>query len=209
MKKSLFFLLLCMLFSNTAGAGLVITEVMQNPAAVSDANGEWFEIFNSGPNSLDLDGFEFSDNGTNSFTITGSLVIASGDYLVLGRNSDSATNGGINVDYEYSGGFTLANGDDEIVISFNNVEYDRIEYDGGTAWPQPTGSSEGASMMLIGTDAGIDNNIGSNWQLSTMGIGNGDFGTPGFGSFSAVPEPTSLAYGMLALTTLTLRRRRR
>ena len=83
---------------------LVINEIIQNPAAVSDTNGEWLELFNPTADAIDIDGFTLRDDGTDSHVIDngGPLVIAAGGYLVLGRDDDFATNGGVIVDYQYS-----------------------------------------------------------------------------------------------------------
>ncbi|THH38371.1 ExeM/NucH family extracellular endonuclease [Aliishimia ponticola] len=156
-------------------AQIVISEVMQNPSAVSDADGEWFELFNAGDSTVDLNGWTVSDNDSDSFVIDngGPLLIAPGAYLVLGNNGDTATNGGVAVDYAYSGMF-LSNGADELVLTDTLArEVDRIEWDGGTAWPDPNG----ASMALI--DTGAENNDGANWTTSDTAYGDGDLGTPG------------------------------
>ncbi|MFZ9937134.1 MAG: Ig-like domain-containing protein [Luteolibacter sp.] len=165
----------------TTGDGLVpvlvINEVMQDPSAVGDSAGEWFEIYNPGASAVDINGWTISDNGTDSHVINnaGPLEVPAGGYLVLGNNSDFATNGGVNVAYSYGSSFFLSNNDDELVLtdSFAN-EIDRIEWDGGTLWPDPTG----ASMAL--SDPALDNNDGSNWfEEATFRYGAGDFGTPG------------------------------
>jgi len=144
---------------------IIISEIMQNPASVSDANGEWIELYNAGGSNVDIEGWRISDLGTNSHIINngGPLMISSGGFLILGNNSDSAINGGVPVDYEYPGSFTIGNSDDEIILEDTTpTEIDRIEYDGGTTWPDPTG----ASMVFVGllTD---DNNVGSNWLTAT------------------------------------------
>ena len=36
---------------------LIINEIMQNPSAVSDSDGEWFEVLNIGDVSLNLNGW--------------------------------------------------------------------------------------------------------------------------------------------------------
>ncbi|SEW44088.1 VCBS repeat-containing protein [Cognatiyoonia koreensis] len=154
---------------------LVITEIMQNPSAVSDTNGEYFEIFNAGSEPVDLNGYTISDNGADSHVIDngGPLIVPAGGYIVLGRNGDSATNGGVPVDYVYSGVF-LANGDDEIILTDTfGREIDRVEYDGGPAFPDPTG----AAMELI--DPSLDNNVGANWEEADTPYGDGDLGSPG------------------------------
>ena len=96
----------CTLGSCTAGwpvAGdLLTTEIMQNPAAVSDFDGEWFEILNLTADTIDLDGCSILSNEDPQHPIE-VLTIASGDYAVLGNNPDPEINGGILLDYLYSG----------------------------------------------------------------------------------------------------------
>lgn len=156
-------------------APLVINEIMNNPGAVSDSAGEWFEIFNPSIESIDINGWTIMDDGGNSHVIDngGPLLAPIGGYLVLGINADSGTNGGASVDYQYDN-FFLANGDDEVVlVDSDGREVDRVNYDGGPNFPDPNG----ASMSLI--DSALDNNVGENWCTSTTAFGAGDFGTPG------------------------------
>ncbi|MCB1052878.1 MAG: lamin tail domain-containing protein [Acidobacteria bacterium] len=154
-------------------ADLVITEIMQNPAAVSDSSGEWFELYNPSGISVSLTGWIIRDNGSDNHTIQGALTIAAGGFLVLGNNGNSTTNGGVNVDYVYSG-FNLANADDEIVlVRPDNSIADEVDY-GLAGWPSPNG----ASMMLQAP--GLDNQSSSNWSLSTASLPGGDKGSPGF-----------------------------
>lgn len=151
---------------------LIINEIIQNPDAVFDNAGEWFEVYNNTADPLDLQGLVIADDGSNTHTIGSSVVVAPGGYAVLGNNADTATNGGVAVDYEYSS-FLLANGDDEVVIRDGSIEVDRVNYDGGPEFPDPTG----ASMALVRTY--LNNNQGGNWCTSTTPYGLGDFGTPG------------------------------
>jgi hypothetical protein len=155
-------------------AELIINEIMQNPNAVFDSNGEWFEIHNPGIDGVDIDGWVISDSDFDSHIINngGPLTVPAGGYLVLGINDDSATNGGLTVDYEYSG-ITLANGADELILTDGSDEIDRVEWDGGPNFPDPTG----ASMSLI--DAVLDNSVGANWCEASTSFGDGDSGTPG------------------------------
>ncbi|MDZ7775742.1 MAG: lamin tail domain-containing protein [Bacteroidales bacterium] len=75
--------------------GLVITEIMPDPDAVGDSDGEWFEIYNTGSNTVDLDGFTISDAGSDSFTISNSLIISADSYLVFAENTSFNQNGGL------------------------------------------------------------------------------------------------------------------
>ncbi len=155
---------------------IVINEIMQNPSAVGDSDGEWFELFNPTGSAVDINGWTIKDDGSDSHTIDngGALTIAAGGYLVLGINGDSGTNGGVTVDYVYSG-LTLGNSDDEVVLVYSDgvSEVDRVNYDGGTNFPDPTG----ASMEL--NNPSNDNTVGSNWNEATATFGAGDLGTPG------------------------------
>ncbi len=169
---------------------LVINEVMQNPSAVSDGAGEWFEIANISSQDIDLDGWTIADNGSDSHTISGPLVVPAGGFVVLANNADSGTNGGVAVDYSYGGGFFLANGDDELLLSDPDAtEFDRIEWDGGPVWPDPSG----ASMNLDpGSQTATDNDDGSNWCNATSAFGDGDLGTPGAANTICEIEPPVL-----------------
>ncbi len=206
-KIALFFGIACLQLVSFAQGQLVITEIMQNPAAVSDSSGEWFEIYNAGPSTVELLNFRFEDESTASefFTVSSSLLIASGDYLVFGINDDLSTNGNIPVDYEYSG-LSLGNSSDGLVIRDTTLNIiDEVVWDNGLEFPDPSG----ASMMLIGSDPLIDNALGSNWAESTNMLSSGDFGTPGSGNFSAVPEPSSVVVFLVATTILARKRRLR
>ena len=152
---------------------VIITEIMQNPTWVTDANGEWFEVYNPSTDTLNLMGWTISDLDNDSHIIGSDLIIPPFEYAVLGRNGNYAENGGVMVDYDYNG-INLANGSDELIlISSNGVFSDMVAWDNGETFPDPTG----ASMALI--DPSLDNSIGSNWVESTTHYGDGDLGTPG------------------------------
>ena len=152
---------------------MVFTEVMQNPDAVGDSEGEWFEVFNRSGGPVDLGGCIVRDDGSNSFTISGSLTAPPGGYLLLAKNGDFGVNGGVVADYEY-GSSDLGNTDDELILECGGVEIDRIEWDGGPGWPDPTGAS-----MTLDESFLMNNNDGARWCEATSSFGMGDLGTPG------------------------------
>ena len=157
----------------TAGPNdLVFTEVMQNPLAVNDSDGEWFEMLNRTGSDLDLGGCTVKDLGTDSHTI-GSLIVPAHGRVVFGTNGDHATNGNVVVHYEYGGSLTLGNGDDELVLECAS-EIDRIEWDDGGAWPDPNGAT-----MTLDEASHLANHLGSNWCEASSSFGAGDRGTPG------------------------------
>jgi hypothetical protein len=180
------------LFAQLSPGDIVITEIMNNPAPVSDTTGEWFEVFNSTSDAIDVNGWVVKDDGSNTHTIDGSVggstVIPAGEYFVLGRTSDTSTNGGAVVDYEYgTSGFTLGNGADEVVLlSSEGTEIARVNYDGGSTFPDLTGASMQLDPASINES---DNDTGSNWCASTSdyGDGTGSLGTPGSPNDTCAP----------------------
>ena len=170
---------------------VVITEILQNPAAVADTAGEWFEVYNAANHAIDLNGWTIADAGTDNHRIQTPngepLWLPAGGYLVLGRNADSNTNGGVSIAYRYTG-FTLGNADDEIILlDAAGTEIDRVAYDGGPAFPNP----DGAAMQLIRPD--LDNALGANWQIAPdpWPGSAGDRGSPGTANPVILPTATA------------------
>ena len=143
---------------------LIVSEIMQNPNAVNDSEGEWFEVYNPTNASIDMNGWTIRDDDYDSHLITSSVMVPAKGFATLGVNSNSSLNGNYVCDYQYSN-FFLANGADEIVLIApdGTTEIDRVEYDGGPNWPDPTG----ASMVFTGT-ALDDNNNDSFWTTSSL-----------------------------------------
>ncbi len=160
---------------------VLVTEFMKDPAAVSDTAGEWIELFNAGPHRANLEGWVISDDGSNAHMIfnggTGLWVLPR-QRLVCGRNADSSLNGGVELDYVYSG-FTLGNGADQIVLSTAVGRLvDRVDYDDGVLWPDSSGMS---ISLAPGAEDPYLNDDGSNWCHSTslVALSSSDTGTPG------------------------------
>lgn len=169
------------------GSNLIITEVMANPSEVADASGEWFEVYNPGPSSVNLKGYKLLSGsgatGVETHVIAADVVADSGEYVVFGNNGNSATNGGVPVAYSYpasgSGSLNLSNGSATewlAVRTSANVTIDSVAYvvKGSSSFSMPTG----ASRALL--DLAADNTIlsGSSWATSVSTYGAGDRGTP-------------------------------
>ncbi len=155
--------------------GIVISEIMNNPNAVADSAGEWFELYNAHGTDLDLLGLEFSDLGGESFVIDTPTLLPANSWAVFGRRGDPEINGGTQVDLVYSG-LTLGNGADELILSYNGIEIDAVVWDGGASFPNPTGRS--MSLDARGLDAS-SNDQGLFWCEASSAFGDGDRGTPG------------------------------
>ncbi|MBM4352776.1 MAG: hypothetical protein FJ109_03120 [Deltaproteobacteria bacterium] len=163
-----------------APGSILITEIMQNPGCVSDATGEWFEIYNPTPLAWDLSGWILADDEEDFHVISKGkpFVIGPGEYRVLARSADPALNGGIEADYGYDS-FQMENSADQINLKAGQLLVDRVAYDGGPGFPDP----EDASMNLSADahDSAM-NDDGKNWcasEQSTPGT-CGLLGTPGF-----------------------------
>lgn len=167
---------------------LVISEVLQNPSAVSDSAGEWFEITNISSQPISLDGWTISDDDFDAHLIAGPLTVGANSSVVLGINADPATNGNVAVDYTYSDLF-LSNSADELVITDPaGVVFDHIGWDGGPVWPDPNGASMQLDLELTDAD---ENDAGTSWCTSTETFGIGDRGTPGAPNTTCVVPPAT------------------
>lgn len=192
MKKIYILFLLCSLtgFSQNPG-DIIITEIMNNPDQVSDTVGEWFEVYNTTSNSIDMDGWTLKDDGSNTHVIDaavgGNTVVPANGYLVLGRSSDVTENGNAPVDYAYgSDGHTLGNGSDEVVLVLpdGTTEIARINYDNGATFPDLVGES---MQLDPGSLNANDYDDGANWCPSQTAYGDGDLGTPGMPNETCAP----------------------
>jgi hypothetical protein len=155
---------------------IVITEIMVNPEAVSDANGEWFEIWNATDHDLLLTGLSLKDAGSNLHVITAAekVVIPAHGYWVFAKNEDAFTNGGVTVNYVYQN-FTLSNSADQLMLtSGDGTLIDQVSYSAG--WPVVSG----ASMELIPEHHSFGgNDQPDHWQTARLPYGAGDKGSPG------------------------------
>lgn len=164
--------------TQTQAQSIIITEVMRDPTAVTDANGEWFEIYNNTHNPIDINGWKILDAGSNSKILDNGapLIVPAHSYFTLGVNDDPASNGGISIDFDYgsSSSFSLANGADEIILKDRDgIIVDSIGWDNGELWPK----NAGKSMSLINLNE--DNSYSSAWCVSTTNYNTEDLGSPG------------------------------
>ena len=104
------------------------------------------------------------------------FLIPANDYKVFVRSSNSTMNGGIVGAHGYGGNLSLGNGIDELVMLFEGIEIDRVDYDSGTTFPSTAGSAMSLDPDEYGSGA---NDVGSNWCDAVGSFGSGDYGTPG------------------------------
>ena len=108
--------------------------------------------------------------------MTSDLTVEPGEYAVLMRNGSTSLNGGISADLVYGslGTFQLGNSGDEIVLSNDGVEIDRVNYT--TSFPSTAGYS-----LTLDPDAfdGTSNDTASNWCRGSSLYYASNYGTPG------------------------------
>lgn len=151
---------------------LIITEIMVNPTAAPDGVGEWIELYNTTGFTLDLDSIVFEDN-TSNHLISGPLEICGNCFLTLGIESDTSTNGSVQIDYQYSD-ITFNNSGDGIRLWFDSILVDEVVYT--SSWPFEAGKSMELNMVAA---SHVSNNFRENWCTATIPYGAGDSGTPG------------------------------
>ena len=226
--------ILALFFCIQTSADIIVTELMYNPADSGDAGFEWVEIYNSGPDPVDLTGWRLDDEDTSDWDpMTG--ILGPGQVGVITQVSEvdfkaswpSAVDAVI---FTSGGDWTMANtgsltNEVMVLLDASNNPVDNINYGSyllGDAfrelWPA---STNGVSIYLLpGFISQADNDNGANWALSELGVHGAvnvvaggifvveDLGSPGV---VIVPEIStySLVLGALALAALFVRRFRR
>lgn len=191
------------LVSTTVQANLVINEILANPKnPITDASGEWFELYNAGWFPVDLKDFLINDYATsnsttgcigsdgndcprNSHSVASNIVVPPGGYVTLGNTTNTTNNGGVPIDYAYGASLALANSLDGVRVQHPNpltpndpstaLTIDQAIYNSAAISAQDGVSRELKNPAL--DNANID---GSNWAdaLVTAVYGPGGRGTP-------------------------------
>ncbi len=158
---------------------LVISELMIDPTAVSDEDGEWVELYNASDRSIQLQGLVLGDEGVDWWVLEDRHALAPGAFAVLCAVTASGANGGATCDGSFhqntwGDGFALANGGDEVLIARDDgTIIDRVAYADGFALP---GVAVGVKTGRLDAD---DNDSSSAWCDQQTPMSGGDLGTPG------------------------------
>lgn len=158
---------------------LLITEIMYDPDSVSDPNGEWFEIYNSSPDTIDLFHLVISKDASSHHVINEHINLRPSGYFVMAR-TDAACEAekhiyGTSLSLPNSSPFTLSlssygsDGTDGILIA-------TVNYNKTNGFPAKEGSSVSLDPDHFQADQAQS---GVNWCLSTSVYNTLDKGTPG------------------------------
>ena len=154
---------------------LVITEWMPSTSAVSDTNGEYFEVLAKA--DLDLNGVALQV-GTSRKVLSSPncLAVPSGSYLVFGRNQSSLVNGNLPALTEVFSGNLTNTAQTISVLMPDGGMADSVSYSGAAAsgWPS------GASMQVNpGSETPTENDLAPNHCVTPLGVQYGPLGADG------------------------------
>jgi hypothetical protein len=150
------------------GPGEVIfTEWLSNPDAITEANGEWFELQNLTAKALDLNGCTVTNQASASSTLSASHMLAN-NVFVFARNTNPADNGGLIVDGSFNAPLDT-NG--SLTLKCAGTTIDMVSW---------TGEISGQTKSLDPDHyTATDNNVAANYCPGTTPYGTaGDLGTP-------------------------------
>ena len=164
---------------------LVISELHYNPAAnpaVADAQDlEFFEVLNTGSQTVNLQGVQIASFATTPYTFGTSLTLAPGQRIVVPKNPtafQSVYGSGVYIAPGGYGSANLSNGGETVtLVAANGDVIQTIEYSDRGTWPtSPDGT--GPSLEFVSLQG--DPSSGANWRASSMTGGSpGWDGNPG------------------------------
>jgi hypothetical protein len=201
---------------------VVITEIMYNPAG-SEPRTEWIEVYNRGSTPADLSGWSLDDEDTSNWgAIPAGTILQPGQVGVVynsffAANTDTIfrTEWNVPVNALVVGVFwgLLDNNPNAVGPVFNegmllkdssNAVIDRVNFDDSGTWPA---NVNGTSIYLSNPMA--DNNVGSNWLASVVGVQGGtnpagppvvynaaDIGSPGSTPVTVAVAPRVASTGI-------------
>lgn len=157
---------------------LLITEIMFNPASLSDTEGEFIEVKNVSAGSVNLKDLVIRRGSNNDIhVISSDLTLLPGEIALLARSALAAAE----VDYVYSTISLLNTGDELFINSYgtdgtNGAVICMVDYGAAGFITSLSGSSIQLDPLVTGADEAL---LGSNWCVSTSTFSTGDYGTPG------------------------------
>ncbi|HJX70533.1 MAG TPA: lamin tail domain-containing protein, partial [Bacteroidales bacterium] len=168
--------------NDTASSGmkygdLLIAEIMYDPVALSDTDGEWFEVYNHSANEINLKDMVIRTS-SGQHVITADIIVAAGEYYLMARKAEAAAG----TKYVYGTGISLTNSGGTIGIytygtdGTDGMEIANVTYDDGTDFPAATGASLNLSLNHFSANGA---KIGSSWCLGSNVYDTGDLGSPG------------------------------
>ena len=146
---------------------LRISEYMANPDAVTDANGEWFEVQILA--DVDLNGLQIGQvsdpyDADQTLSDEACISVSAGDFVVFAKNTTAGENGGIAGAIQTSQNLSQGANGDRLFIGFADQVIDEVTW--------------GAGEIIEGTATSLDP-AGDVFCPAADAYGDGDLGTPG------------------------------
>ncbi|MFK7922890.1 MAG: lamin tail domain-containing protein [Bacteroidia bacterium] len=164
-------------------ATIIINEINYYSSPLSDA-GDWIELYNTGPSTIDISGWILQDQG-NSYVIPPNSLVPSAGYFVMAADTLAFANQHPGIAKIGPIGFNFSNGGEYLaLLKQDYCVVDSLTYDAQSPWPLAA-NGQGPSLMLI--DPNLDNHLASNW------IANTPQGTPGQANAFVCEPASSLA----------------
>lgn len=154
-------------------SGLLITEIMYNPPAIGDVDGdeyEFVELKNAGGSDIDLSGVSFS-NGI-SFTFPLGTHLGSGQFAVLVSNQETFTNKypGVTVSGVYTG--KLSNSGESVeLVHASGTSIFEVVYGDAAPWPLMA-DGQGFSLVPVNANYNPEPTNSANWRASSAAGGS-------------------------------------
>lgn len=202
--------------STFAQGGLVITEIMANPSSTRDdvlVNcDEWFEIYNTGPSSVDLSTIKFDNDSDASDGEFLSGSVAAGAYAIVGNRNQPT--------WEAEFG-TLPVGTTYVHVHGAGIDWQPLANGGGTLTLYDTATTsnffglnygtttDGVALQYVGSNPALVSPYvfsPTNWQNATTSPGgnSGDLHSAGVSNINANATPEPAAVLLMVISGLAL-----
>ena len=225
LKKLLVASTVCLIAASQSSAALIISQYYEGAST-----NKWIELFNSGPGAFDLstvqiglwtnanaEGYKSNTAPSQSLVLSGSL--ASGSTFLLGNTGNTANLGVFTNPPTFnlnSNSVINFNGNDSVAI-YNAGAFSTASLIDAVGFTNAGNQGQDRSFVRSSFSPGFNTTAGSNitdfpsvWSLVSLATANGAaVGTDNFLGFAAIPEPTSLALGLMGGCTVLLAASRR
>lgn len=144
-----------------------VSEFMANPGpeiTITDSEGEWIELHNSGNTDQDLSGWTLNDGGSETLDLNGTIL--ANDFFVVCRNDDATQ-----ICDQIWSEMSLANSGDTITLNNGSTDIDTVNYAGSDV--------NEAESTEINDDPALNSNDSNVYNTNQTTATSTNTGTPG------------------------------
>jgi hypothetical protein len=149
---------------------LIITELMIDPDALPDTDGEWLELYNTTDSELELRDCQLDDGGKSPHALSAAFRIAKRAYFTIARGASPG------FDADATLPLSLTNSADSVAVVCHGIEIDRVSYDRAADFVIKPGVSLALDPAML--DDARRNDAASAWCEGRDAY-NTDLGSPG------------------------------